>query len=119
MLEHGRGTAHQRGYTYRDWQPFRRRFLSALVDADILPVCGAALPDGPSVRDSACRDAGLFTFASADGSSLHLDHEPALQSWERSDPARVCDPTRIVLKCASCHNRKTAIVSGSAITVSR
>lgn len=105
--EQQRGTAHARGYTYRQWQPFRRRFLAALVEAGILPVCGAALPNGPVNRDSACRDAGYLIYTSADGSSLHLDHEPALQDWERQDAARVCDATRIVLKCASCHGVKT------------
>ena len=108
VTEQRRGTANARGYTYRDWQPFRRRFLALLVEADILPVCGAALPSGPAARESACRDAQIATFTSADGSSLHLDHEPKLEDWERHDPARVCDPTRIVLKCAECHNRKTA-----------
>jgi hypothetical protein len=106
--EQRRGTAHRRGYTWRYWQPFRRQFFAMLVNAGILPVCGAALPTGPANRDSACRDAGLDTFTSADGSSLHLDHEPALEDWERSDPARVCDPHRIVLKCQSCHQAKTA-----------
>jgi hypothetical protein len=107
QTEQRRGTAHHRGYTCRDWLPFRRRFLAALVHAGILPVCGAALPDGPKDRDSACQDAGLFTYTSADGSSLHFDHEPPLADWERSQPAIVCDPTRIVLKCAACHARKT------------
>jgi len=106
--ENKRGTAHQRGYTWRYWQPFRRRFLAALVEAGILPVCGAALPSGPANRDSLCRDHGLFTYTSQDGSSLHLDHEPALEDWERADPHRVCDETRIVLKCQTCHQAKTA-----------
>jgi hypothetical protein len=79
-----------------------------LVDAGILPVCGAALPTGPTQRDSACRDAGIDTFTSQDGSSLHLDHEPPLEQWERSDVDRVCDPCRIVLKCQACHQAKTA-----------
>ena len=106
--EQARGTAHARGYTFRAWQPFRRQFLAALVQAHILPVCGAALPSGPQLRESGCRDAGLLTFTSADGSSLHLDHEPALETWERTDATRVCDLDRIVLKCARCHARKTA-----------
>jgi hypothetical protein len=106
--EQRRGTAHARGYTYRQWQPFRRKFIASLVYEGILPVCGAALPMGPVNRDSRCRDHGIDTFTSADGSSLHLDHEPPLQAWERSDPSRVCDPTRIVLKCQACHQRKTA-----------
>ena len=105
--EQRRGTAHARGYTYRDWQPFRRRFLAALVEAGLVPICGAALPTGPQTRDSACRDAGLFTFASADGSSLHLDHEPALTDDERRSVAAVCDVHRIQLLCASCHQVKT------------
>jgi len=110
--EQQRGTAHHRGYTFKDWQPFRRRYLAALVEAGLLPVCGAALPTGPRMRDSACRDAGVFTYTSADGSSLHLDHEPALEDWERQHPAIVCNPNRIVLKCASCHSRKTARETG-------
>lgn len=106
-MDQQRGTAHARGYTYGDWQPFRRRFLATLVDAGITPVCGAALPTGPRTRDSLCLDAGLLTFTSADGSSLHLDHEPSLEDWERRNPTIVCDLNRIVLKCAACHARKT------------
>jgi len=81
--------------------------LAALVEANILPVCGAALPTGPAKRESACRDTGLLTYTSANGSSLHLDHEPELQEWERSKVARVCDLNRIVLLCARCHGVKT------------
>jgi hypothetical protein len=105
--EQRRGTAHARGYD-RHWLRFRPQFLALLVQAGLNPVCGEALPNGPTIRDSACRDAGLWTFTSADGSSLHLDHEPELEDWERSLPERVCDATRIVLKCASCHAMKTA-----------
>lgn len=105
--EQRRGTAHARGYT-QDWVKFRPIFISTLVKAGILPVCGAALPTGPVNRDSACMEAGLLTYTSADGSSLHLDHEPSLQDWERHDMARVCDPNRIILKCARCHAAKTA-----------
>lgn len=105
-IEQRRGTAHARGYN-QAWLAFRPRFLALLVQAQIPPVCGAALPSGPIPRDSACRDTGVCTYTSADGSSLHLDHEPPLEAWERSNPAIVCDPNRIVLKCASCHTRKT------------
>jgi len=104
--EQDRGTAHARGYN-RAWLAFRPRFLAHLVQAGLVPVCGAALPNGPTTRDSACRDAGLLTFASADGSSLHLDHEPALEDWERQNLRAVCDPLRVQLLCASCHARKT------------
>lgn len=103
-----RGTAHARGYTYRDWQPFRRRFLAQLVDASRLAVCGATLPDGPATTDSQCRLDDVFTFESEDGSSLHLDHEPPLLDAERLDPSAVCDPTRIQLLCDRCHNAKSA-----------
>lgn len=106
--EQRRGTAHARGYTYRDWQPFRKRFLAALVDAGITPCCGAALPTGPSPDASECRARGLFTFSSGGGKSLHFDHEPALQDHERRDVTKVCDLNRIVLLCASCHSAKTA-----------
>ena len=105
-LEQRRGTAHQRGYD-RAWINFRPRYFALLVEAGIVPVCGAALPTGPEKRDSACRDAGLLTFASADDSSLHLDHEPKLEEWERRDVSRVCDERRIVLKCSACHSAKT------------
>ena len=106
--EQRRGTAHARGYTFRDWVPFRRRFLAALVEAGITPCCGASLPTGPRPDASQCRAAGLLTFTSADGSSLHLDHEPALHDYERKDPIAICDPNRIVLLCRACHGSKTA-----------
>lgn len=106
--EQQRGTAHARGYTYRHWQPFRRRFLALLVDAGILPVCGAALPSGPSPDHSQCRAAGVLTWTSVDGSSLHFDHDPPLLEHERQSPSAVCDPNRIVLLCQSCHAAKTA-----------
>lgn len=111
--EQRRGTAHQRGYTYRHWSTFRPRFLAMLVDAGIAPVCGAALPDGPQTQHSQCHQDGLLTFTSADGSSLHLDHEPPLRQDERTNPDAVCDPQRIQLLCAACHARKTASESGA------
>ena len=105
--EQRRGTAHARGYTRRDWQPFRLQFLALLVDAGLTPTCGAALQSGPRTEDSRCQAQGLLTFTSADGSSLHLDHEPPLQPYERTDTAAVCDPHRIQLLCLSCHAAKT------------
>lgn len=105
--ERFRGTAHARGYN-RAWIAFRRRFFAALVQAGIVPVCGAALPTGPQIRDSQCQDAGLLTFASVDGSSLHLDHEPPLENWERHDVRVVCDVNRIRLLCAACHSARTS-----------
>lgn len=102
-----RGSAASRGYG-RAWLAFRPTFLARLVEAGIAPICGAALPTGPSPEASQCQADGLFTYASADGSSLHFDHEPPLRDDERSDPAKVCDPNRIVLLCAECHSIKTA-----------
>lgn len=107
QTEQRRGTSTDRGYDAR-WRHFRKRFLAMLVDRGIVPVCGAALPDGPQTSASACRSAGLLTFTSADGSSLHLDHEPPLRDDERQDVARVCQATRIVLLCQACHAVKTA-----------
>jgi len=105
--EQQRGTATQRGYGAA-WLRFRPRFLAALVEAGILPVCGAALPDGPQTNDSACKAAGRLTFRSDDGSSLHFDHDPPLQEHERGRPDAVCDVRRVQLLCASCHARKDA-----------
>jgi hypothetical protein len=101
-----RGTAHARGYD-RDWLTFRPHFLAQLVEAGVLPVCGAALPTGPHTTDSACQAAGLFTFTSADGSSLHLDHEPPLTDTERRNARAVCDVRRVQLLCVACHLAKT------------
>jgi hypothetical protein len=105
--ERDRGSAAARGYDGR-WIAFRLAWLVRLVESQpmILPVCGAVLPGGPVTTDSRCRQAGLLTYASADGSSLHLDHEPSLQPWERSITARVCDPFRVQLLCAECHGAK-------------
>ena len=100
-----RGSARARGYN-GIWEGFRVVFIGLLVAAGIAPVCGATLPDGPKTQDSECRRLGLQTFASADGSSLHLDHDPPLQPSERRDASRVCDAARIQLLCASCHARR-------------
>lgn len=78
-----------------------------LVEAGVDPQCGAALPGGPTSEDSQCKAAGLFTYNSGNGTSLHFDHEPALRDDERSDPAAVCNPLRIQLLCGECHTRKT------------
>ena len=112
-----RPTAHARGYTLKDWRPFRRRFLQALVDAGIQPICGASLPTGPRPDASQCHAAGLLTFTSADGSSLHFDHEPALEDYERTDTTKVCDPNRIGLLCQACHAAKSAREARGGIKV--
>lgn len=105
--EQRRGTASERGYD-ADWLRFRPRFLAKLIEEGIAPVCGARLPTGPNTKHSACQAEGFLTFASADGSSLHFDHDPPLREDERQRRDVVCDPDRIVLLCASCHATKTA-----------
>jgi hypothetical protein len=106
QVERRRGSAHQRGYT-KDWEQFKAYFLSLVVQAGIVPCCGAALPNGPHTQDSQCQQQGLLTMVSRNGHALHLDHTPPLQDWERSDPRRVCDQNRVQLLCFDCHARKT------------
>lgn len=107
-----RGSASARGYN-ATWTRFRTIFIGMLVALGIAPICGAALPDGPKTEDSMCRSQGLHTFASTDGSGLHLDHQPPLEEWERRDASKVCDPQRIQLLCHACHARKTAMQGGA------
>lgn len=103
--EKTRGTAAQRGYG-PFWVRWRPTFIGMLVALGILPVCGAALPDGPQTEDSQCKAQGWLTFTSQDGTGLHLDHEPALLPEERQDRTAICNPQRIQLLCASCHAAK-------------
>lgn len=100
-----RGTSTSRGYGAR-WKHFRPVFLRRLIAADILPVCGARLSGVPSPH-SQCAAEGWLVARSADGSDLHYDHDPPLRDEERHDSSAVCDPDRITLLCASCHNRKS------------
>lgn len=100
-----RGSAHARGYTAQ-WQKFTVLFKAMMIDEGIAPVCGAILPDGPDPHMSDCRARGLKT-----GQSLHLHHEPPLQDHERGIIRAVCDPLRIVLLCATCHNALSAKVA--------
>lgn len=101
-VERRRGSAASRGYDSYWSRVFRPGFVRALIAAGVAPVCGAALPGGPRMDDSACRQAGLLN-----DHDLHLDHDPPLRSEERSDRRAVCDPLRVGLLCASCHSRKT------------
>jgi hypothetical protein len=64
-------------------------------------VCGARLADGPSPY-SRCAAQGLLVTT-----GLHLDHQPALQQWERADQDRVCDPHRVAYLCSADHTVKT------------
>jgi len=105
QLEIRRGTSTARGYGVR-WRQFRRVFLGLLVARDILPVCGARIDGVPSPH-SQCAGEGRLIARSADGSDLHFDHDPPLREAERADPSAVCDPRRISILCAACHNRKS------------
>jgi len=101
-VEQRRGNSAERGYG-SEWRRFRQRFINLLIDAHIVPVCGAALPDGPKTQDSLCKQEGLLN-----GDRLHLDHEPPLTEAERQDMRAVCDPTRIQLLCGPrCHHDKS------------
>lgn len=101
-----RGSASARGYG-AVWRAYRPVFVGLLVAAGVVPVCGAALPDGPRTNDSQCARLGRITMQSDDGSDLALDHEPPLTDRERRDPAAVCNPRRLQLLCRSCHSAKT------------
>lgn len=100
-----RGTSTARGYGTR-WRHFRQVFLGMLVAQDIVPVCGARLSGVPSPH-SQCAAEGRLVASSADGSDLHFDHDPPLRDEERTDTSAVCDPRRITILCAACHNRKS------------
>lgn len=105
-IEQRRGSATDRGYDAY-WRRFRPYFVNLLIQAGIVPVCGAALPNGPQTQDSLCQQAGRLT-----GDDIHLDHEPPLTDAERArsragDHAIVCDATRIQLLCGNCHATKT------------
>lgn len=112
--ERRRGSARQRGYN-GVWERFCVALVNQMLLAGIVPVCGATLPGGPTTQDSRCKVQGLLTFTSADGSSLHRDHEPPLLESERGDPAAVCNPLRIQLLCASCHAAKVERGPGGGV----
>jgi hypothetical protein len=98
---YARRSASAQGYTSY-WRAFRLRFVQLLIRAGLAPICGAALPDGPAMRDSICKAEGR-----TNGAHLHLDHDPPLTPAERSDRRIVCDPQRVGFLCASCHAHKT------------
>lgn len=105
-LEQQRGSSTDRGYG-QTWIRFRHWWLGELVRQLHVPICGATLDGGPVTDDSRCKVQGIDTYANADGSSLHLDHEPPLRDDERPDTSKVCNRFRIQLLCASCHSAKT------------
>ncbi len=114
VAERARGSASRRGYGSSKgsaWQVFRRSFLAQLLEAGVMPVCGATLPNGPQTQDSRCRRDQQWSVESRDGSGLHFDHAPALTAQERAaavagDRRAFDDPRRIQLLCADCHRAK-------------
>jgi len=105
-----------RALTYSEpwWLAFRRTFIGLLVNLGIVPVCGAALPDGPATNPSLCKQQGWLTLAARRG-SLHLHHEPSLTTEEQKSRDIVCDPRRIVLLCDACHNAETDRTRGERV----
>src|SRR5688572_19826502 len=98
------------GLTYAEgwWLTWRRTFREELISLGILPICGATMPDGPTLNPSRCRDQGLITGTSTKGTDLHFHHEPELTRAEALNKDAVCDKNRIVLLCDTCHNSETA-----------
>lgn len=94
-------------YNEQWWRNFRLRFFRMLLRAHITPACGATLPSGPRSTVSQCRAQGRLTGSSADGTDLHLHHDPPLTPDEVRDKRRVCDPFRIALLCRECHSLET------------
>ena len=114
LVEEGKCAAHRRSFEQRrgssaargyggTWRAFREWFRQHLIARGIAPVCGAALPDGPSMSESRCRQAGILN-----DQKLELDHDPPLRHEERRDRAAVEDPKRVGFLCQSCHAAKTA-----------
>lgn len=101
-----------RPFTYSElwWRSWRETFVGTLVNAGIVPICGASLR-GPS-RASQCAANGLETWASRDGTGLHLHHDPELTEDEKARIANgerliACDENRVALVCRSCHSIET------------
>ncbi len=103
-VDRSRRTARTLTYSESWWRRWRPTFVASLIQAGIPPVCGAHLAGGPVTTHSRCQVDGLMVGASADGSSLHFNHAPELTEAEQGDRSIVCDPLRIELLCASCHN---------------
>lgn len=100
-------------YSTRWWRAFRKYFISQVVFAGVVPCCGATLPGGPDASVSECRRDGRMTMTSDDGSALHLHHEPELRPEELRDRRAICDPSRIVLACRTCHTKGTPRRTGA------
>lgn len=96
-----KGKTHARGYG-ANWRAFKAWVIKRLIALGIAPVCGARLPGTRETTDSRCAVAGRLVNA-----GLHLDHIWPLSDLERLDPRLVCDPARVQILCAACHNAKT------------
>ena len=92
-----RGKTADRGLDTKHWRAFRERFAAMLIRAGVAPVCGASLPEGPSVITK-CRAAAV-----TNARRLELHHEPPLSPDERQDWRAVCDARRVVWACHDCH----------------
>jgi len=102
-VEQRRGSAWQRGYD-RDWNHFRNvTFPALLAEVGLIPMCGVALPGGPALRESLCKQAGFYV----SGPGLQLHHDPPLQDWEQEHPEIVCQPLRCGFLCRACHTNAT------------
>lgn len=89
-------------YNNPRWRRFRAvEYPDMLLERGKLPTCGARLADGPSPH-SRCAALGRLN-----AERLHLDHDPPLAAWERSQPHLVCDPHRVAFLCISCHAART------------
>jgi hypothetical protein len=104
--EQRRGKTAARGLDTAHWRAFRARFTRMLLAAGIAPVCGAALPEGPTVMTT-CRVAGVLT-----ANQLELHHAPPLTPAERKDWRAVCDKRRVAWVCHDCHSAITAGAAG-------
>ena len=102
LKEQRRGSAASRGYDSHWSRVFRPLFIQMLIAAGVAPVCGAALPGGPSMAYSRCKAEGRLN-----AQRLHLDHDPPLRADERGDRRKVEDPLRVGFLCEADHARKT------------
>lgn len=108
--ERFRGTATARGYDSHWSKVFRPRFFGLLRKAGVAPVCGGALPGGPTTDDSQCKRNGWLN-----DRHLQLHHDPPLRDDERADRGKVEDPLRVKVLCASCHSARTRLQMASGV----
>lgn len=95
-------------YTESWWRRWRVSYMHELIAMDIVPACGSRAPSASQHYRTQCQAEGILTFESADGTGLHLHHEPELTELEARDRRIVCDSARVVLACARCHSIRSA-----------